>query len=158
MNEPFLLREVEAGDLPLFFQHQRDPVAVAMVAFRSRDRAEFDEHWRKILRDETVVKRTIVVDGRVAGSILSFVREGIREVGYWLDQKFWGRGIATEALRAFLFLDPARPLYAVTARFNHGSQRVLEKCGFSPCHPAPQISKAADESIAIFILPGEKVE
>jgi hypothetical protein len=35
------LRDVETGDLAFFFEHQRDPVAVAMVAFRSRDRDAF---------------------------------------------------------------------------------------------------------------------
>jgi hypothetical protein len=48
-----ILRPVEPGDLPLFFEHQRDPIAVAMVAFQSRDRAAFDQHWAKILADKT---------------------------------------------------------------------------------------------------------
>ena len=51
MKTEVLLRDVEPGDLPIFFEHQRDPVAVAMVVFRSRDKAEFDEHWAKILAD-----------------------------------------------------------------------------------------------------------
>jgi hypothetical protein len=57
------LRDVETGDLALFFEHQRDPVAVAMVAFQSRDRDEFDAHWAKLLADDTNLAKTVLVDG-----------------------------------------------------------------------------------------------
>src|SRR5215210_3778759 len=60
------LRDVEAGDLPLFFAHQRDPIAVALVAFRSRDRAAFDQHWEKLLADHSCLKKTIVVVSAVS--------------------------------------------------------------------------------------------
>jgi RimJ/RimL family protein N-acetyltransferase len=125
------LRHIEAPDLPLFFEHQRDAIAVAMVAFHSRDRAAFDQHWAKLLADETILKRTVVVDGQLAGNILSWTAEGRREVGYWIDRAFWGRGVATEALSAFLSLEQTRPLYAGAAKHNAASLRVLQKCGFT---------------------------
>lgn len=102
-----------------------------MVVFRSRDRGEFDEHWAKVLADETALKKTIVAGGQVAGNIGSFLRDGKREVGYWIDRALWGRGIVTEALSAFLCLEQTRPLYAGVARHNIASMRVLQKCGFS---------------------------
>jgi len=55
---------------------------------------------------------------------------GSREVTYWIDRAYWGRGIATAALRALLAAAPERPLYARAAADNAGSLRVLEKCGF----------------------------
>ena len=131
MNAKIELRDVEARDLALFFAHQRDPVAVAMVAFRSREAAEFAEHWKKLLADSSKLKKAIVVDGQVVGNIGSWTSEGKREIGYWIDRAFWGRGIATEALSAFLRLEPTRPLYAGVARHNAASIRVLEKCGFT---------------------------
>ncbi len=131
MKTEVLLRDVEPDDLPIFFEHQRDPVALALVVFRSRERAEFDEHWAKILADDTCLKQTIVADGQVAGNIGSFGRDGKREVGYWIDRALWGRGIMSEALAAFLRLEQSRPLYAGVAPHNVASMRVLQKCGFT---------------------------
>src|SRR3954447_3172477 len=138
------LRDVAADDLPLFFEHQRDPIAVALVAFRSRDRAGFDQHWEKLLADASCLKKTIVADGQVAGNIGSWVSDGKREIGYWLDRALWGRGIATEALAAFLRLEQTRPLHAGVATHNAASIRVQQKCGFNvlgPEEPAPSDAK-----------------
>lgn len=135
------LREVEPGDLPLFFAHQQDAEAAAMAAFKSRDRAAFDAHWAKILADETGLIRTIVVAAaesadaapceQVAGNVVSWNSDGKREIGYWIDRAYWGRGVATGAVAEFLRLERARPLYAGVAKHNAASIRVLEKCGFS---------------------------
>ncbi len=46
------LRDVAEGDLPVFFEHQRDPVANRMAGFPPRDRDAFVAHWAKILADE----------------------------------------------------------------------------------------------------------
>jgi RimJ/RimL family protein N-acetyltransferase len=153
MKPEVLLREIEPGDLPLFFEHQRDPVAVALVVFRSRERDEFDQHWAGILADDSSLKRTIVADGQVAGHIASFGRDGQREIGYWIDRTLWGRGIATAAVSAFLCLEQTRPLYAGVAPHNVGSMRVLQKCGFTLCKRAiDQEPEAAGESHLLLSL------
>jgi len=152
MKTKIQLRDVEADDLPLFFEHQRDPIAVAMVAFHSRDRAAFDEHWAKLLADDSLLKKTVIVDGRVAGNIGSWTSEGKREVGYWIDRAFWGRGVATEALSAFLCLEQTRPLYAGVAKHNVASIRVLEKCGFKLSHSLEEASNDTDASHVLLTL------
>jgi len=127
------LREVQPADLPFFFEHQRDPVAVRMAAFTAvdpDDRAAFDTHWARIMANESNLNRTIVLDGQVVGSVSSYVMEGDTEVTYWLGRDYWGRGIATAALAKFLKIQTLRPLHARAARDNPGSLRVLEKCGF----------------------------
>jgi RimJ/RimL family protein N-acetyltransferase len=154
MNQSVRLRDVEPDDLPAFFEHQRDPEAVAMVVFTSRERPAFDEHWAKILADDTNLKQTVVVDGQVAGNVTSFVREGMREVGYWLDRAYWGRGVATAALSAFLKVERRRPLYAGVARHNVGSLRVLQKCGFLLMgSPEPTSAVGEDDSFLVLTLP-----
>lgn len=118
-------------DLPIFFEHQRDPVANRMAAFPPRERDAFMTHWGSILRDASVIVRTIELDGNVAGNVVLFGFERRREVGYWIGREFWGRGVATRALSAFLQEVEERPIYAGVAETNVASIRVLEKCGFT---------------------------
>jgi RimJ/RimL family protein N-acetyltransferase len=56
------------------------------------------------------------------------------EIGYWLGVKHWGKGYATEAVRAVIdhtFTDLDCDAIHSSARVtNPASRRVLEKCGF----------------------------
>jgi RimJ/RimL family protein N-acetyltransferase len=80
----------------------------------------------------------IEVDGVAAGSIGILPQADVyrknAELGYWLGEPFWGRGIATEAVTAmvtysFQHFDLHRIFASVFER-NLASIRVLEKCGF----------------------------
>jgi [ribosomal protein S5]-alanine N-acetyltransferase len=56
------------------------------------------------------------------------------EIGYWLGEDHWGRGLATEAVRAiteyaFAHHDLCR-IYALVFEWNVASARVLEKAGY----------------------------
>jgi len=129
------LRAVIEADLPLFFEHQRDPEAATMAAFPPRDREAFMTHWHdRVLGNPESMVRTIDVDGEVAGNVVSWQpAEGERAIGYYLGRAYWGRGIATAALAAFLAShEKRRPLVAHVAEHNVASRRVLEKCGFEP--------------------------
>ncbi len=56
------------------------------------------------------------------------------EVGYWVGKQYWGNGICTKALKLLLASKhfPANEnVFAKVMAQNIGSQRVLEKCGFS---------------------------
>ena len=132
--ENLQLRAVIESDLPIFFAYHQDPGALHMAAFTAKDPADwhaFLVHWRRNLAAPTVIIRTILVDGAVAGSVLSYETDGEPEVSYWLGRKFWGRGIATTALARFLAeVSPQRPIFARVAKDNLGSRRVLEKCSF----------------------------
>lgn len=149
MNE-IKLREVRGEDIIHFYEHQLDPVARHMGAFHPPDVTDWDAfsaRWERIRADETVTVRTIVVDGDVAGNLLSYEHLGRRMVGYWLGRDFWGRGIATAALKLFLQLLPARPLYAGVAKDNAASRRVLEKCGFVICGEKRAFAEARQAEI-----------
>lgn len=131
----FQLRTVVDGDLPIFFAQQQDKDALYMAAFTAKDPtdwAAFLAHWRRSLDTPTVIVRTIVSEGEVAGSVLSYETDGQPEVSYWLGRAFWGRGLATAALARFLAdINRTRPIFARVAKDNPGSRRVLEKCGFT---------------------------
>ncbi len=82
----------------------------------------------------------IDVDGTLAGGIGYTPRTDVErvgaEVGYWLGREFWGRGVATTALRlltahAFAVNPALQRLFAVPFSSNAASARVLEKAGYT---------------------------
>jgi len=81
----------------------------------------------------------IEVEGEAAGSIAILPKEDVyrlnAETGYFLSEKYWGRGIITEALKTivkygFNTFDIIR-IYAEPYSDNYASRRALEKAGFS---------------------------
>ena len=80
----------------------------------------------------------VEVGGEAAGGIGVVpgrdVNRHTGEIGYWLGEALWNRGIATAAVRGFLpwaaeTFDLHR-IFAETFATNPASMRVLEKCGF----------------------------
>ena len=80
----------------------------------------------------------ITVDNKVVGSIGVFRQGNIHrltaELGYYIAEEYWGRGIMTEAVRqiceyVFDKSDIIR-IYAEPFAYNIASCRVLEKAGF----------------------------
>lgn len=126
------LRDVELDDLPILFEHQRDPEALALAAVPARTWDEFVTHWReRVLGDPRNRTRAILVEGVLVGYVSTWQRDHERMVAYWIDRACWGRNVASTALTTFLREEPLRPLHAEVAVHNHGSMRVLEKCGFA---------------------------
>ncbi len=78
----------------------------------------------------------IEIDGEVAGSIgFSHVQKGHKaEIGYWLAEKHWGKGIMSKAVREavrFGFEDlKLSRIFGHVYPFNKGSMGVLKKNGF----------------------------
>ena len=80
----------------------------------------------------------ITVNGKVIGSIGAFRQGNIHrqtaELGYYIAEEYWGKGIMTEAVKqlcdyVFSNTDIIR-IYAEPFAYNIGSCRVLEKAGF----------------------------
>ncbi|MPY34996.1 GNAT family N-acetyltransferase [Streptomyces adustus] len=147
------LRKVHDSDLAVFFRQMNDPESLRMAAFTPEDPADrdgFDAKWRRI-RDRELV-RTVLADGDVVGTASVYGEPGEREVTYWVDRAYWGRGIATAALRLLLAEVSERPLYARAAADNEGSLRVLRKCGFRDSARASGFAHARGEEIAEIVL------
>lgn len=80
----------------------------------------------------------ITIDGKAIGSIGAFRQGNIHrqtaELGYYIAEEYWGKGIMTEAVKqlcdyVFSYTDIIR-IYAEPFAYNIGSCRVLEKAGF----------------------------
>lgn len=85
------------------------------------------------------ITRAIVIDNHAVGSIGIFVQSDVyrksAELGYWLGEDFWNKGIMTQSIKqicdmAFNQFDIVR-IYAEPFEHNEGSRRVLEKSGFN---------------------------
>jgi len=103
--------------------------------YTTRDGKAFLKHTRE-QRPEAAF--AIAVNGEAAGGI-GFqlggdVERVSAEIGYWLGQPFWGRGIVTEALVALTAYAIATHgltrVFAVPFAWNTASCRVLEKAGY----------------------------
>jgi RimJ/RimL family protein N-acetyltransferase len=96
--------------------------------------------WLDVVVDaEPETNFAIAVNGEAVGGIGYTLQYDVdrrsAEIGYWLGEEFWGRGIATEALivvtkHAFANHDLCR-VYAHVFDWNPASARVLEKAGFA---------------------------
>ncbi len=133
-NKPDIkLRPTEISDLNTLFQFQLDKEGGYLAAFMPKDytdKTAYIKKHKKLLTDPTVNNQTIIFNNTIVGSIAKFVMQGETEITYWIDKKFWGQGIATTALHAFLKIELTRPIYGRVAFDNLGSQKVLEKCCF----------------------------
>ena len=87
---------------------------------------------------DTTYAFAIVVDGHVAGSIgvtrCNNIHSLTAELGYYIAESHWGRGIGTEAVKKtcrYIFeqTDIIR-IFAEPFAYNGPSCRVLEKAGF----------------------------
>jgi ribosomal-protein-alanine N-acetyltransferase len=93
---------------------------------------------QKKITEQPATNFCIEIDGAAVGGIGIHVGQDVHRhtatLGYWLGEKFWGRGIVTEAVAAlsdFWFENfPLRRISAEVFANNPASARVLEKAGF----------------------------
>jgi len=148
------LRPTIPADLEVFFQFQLDPVANFLAAFTAKDPADktaYMEKYTRHINDPAINNMTIISDDKIAGSVAKFVMEGDAELTYWIGRSFWGKGIATDALKKFLTIETTRPIFGRVAFDNFGSQRVLEKSGFVKVGSDKGFANARNKEIEEFI-------
>jgi ribosomal-protein-alanine N-acetyltransferase len=96
------------------------------------------EFLNRAISEQPTTKFCIEVEGVAAGGIDIRPGQDVHRqtagLGYWLGEKFWGRGIMSEVVAAFMDFCfdnfPLRRIYAEAYANNPASARVLEKAGF----------------------------
>ena len=128
------LRDVTDADLPIFFDPQRDLTYNHMAAFTHKDpddRAAFDAHWKKVLRQpgEQEPDDRLRGPGRRAHTRASPWAETARSP---TDRPPVSGAAASRRRRSARSSRSTRSarLRARAAKDNVGSLRVLAKCGF----------------------------
>jgi len=96
--------------------------------------------WLKMVTDEPRnLILAIEIDGEAAGSIGIIFKDDVyritAEIGYWLSEQHWGKGLMTEAVNllvgyVFANYPEINLIYAEIFSYNPASGKVLEKCGF----------------------------
>lgn len=84
------------------------------------------------------IVRAIVLNGEMIGTVGVFIKDDVyslsAEIGYWLAEPFWGRGIMTKCVKelcGYVFKNyEIIRIFTEIFAFNTGSKRVLEKAGF----------------------------
>ncbi len=136
-----VLREFRRGDEPSLVRHANN----RNVWINVRDTFPFPytpsdaKAWIRLASTDALNQVfAIDVDGFAVGAIGLRPGEDVHrlsaEIGYWLGEEFWNRGIATEAVKAvteyaFETLEMVR-VHAEVFEWNAASIRVLEKAGF----------------------------
>ncbi|MBC9914963.1 GNAT family N-acetyltransferase [Chitinophaga varians] len=158
-NDTILVREFLPEDLDLFLALLADPEVARYLPPNTPERyrqlfAVALEDYRKGLFSRWGIWDAVTND--FIGTCLArpFVEvPGQLEIGYTLAKAYWGRGIATtvsKALVAYCFTHTsARDVVALTHPDNIGSQKVLEKAGFSR---APHNIVRDQKEAAYFVL------
>ncbi len=114
------------------FNHLRD---VFPHPYHLEDAKEWIKNSGK---DSMMVSKAIIVNGIVAGAIgVHFFKDVMQknaEIGFWLGEQYWGKGICTKALKKmtnYTFRHyPVHRIFAEVFSNNPASGRVLEKCGY----------------------------
>lgn len=136
-----LLRDWTFDDITSLVQYADNPRIAAMMrdAFPSPYTEEDARRFIALAASPGPrIFLAIEIGGEARGGIgihlLDDVYRRSAEIGYWLSESWWGRGIATDAVRAmvpvaFETFDSVR-IQAGIFESNKASMRVLEKCGF----------------------------
>lgn len=136
----FVLRPWRPGDEEAVVRHANNRAVWLNLADRfPHPYTRSDAEWW--IRENGSIERlgfAIEIDGEPAGGIgcvqKDDVYSGTGELGYWLGETFWGRGIVSEAVSLFVpYLFDHTELIRIEAgvfAHNKASARVLEKNGF----------------------------
>lgn len=130
---PLQLTKTVAADLEDFFAFQLDEEANYLAAFTAKDpndKTAYITKYTAHMVDPNINMQTIRLEEEIVGSIARFMLGEDAGLTYWISKQYWGRGIATQALKIFLQMETIRPILAFTVFDNLGSQKVLLKNGF----------------------------
>lgn len=135
-----LFRDHTLDDLEPFCAMEADPEVRRWVggAPRTREAAErkFREVYLLLVRDRMGMWATVLKEnGQYIGYCGVYPNDGEASLGYHLARPYWGRGLATEAARAFVdfgFRELKLPrIVAMVEVGNDASKHILEKLGFA---------------------------
>ena len=138
-TERLLMRRFTVDDVPAMHRLLSDPVATRFWSTPPHETLQQTEVWVRSevesppeLSDDFVV----TLGGALIGKLGCF---RLPEIGYLFDPAMWGRGYASEAMRAFIERRRRVGSTELTADIDPGNKsslRLLARCGFRETHRA----------------------
>lgn len=139
----YMIRGYEKNDAPSIAKHANNPRIAANLkdAFPHPYTLGDAKEWLRVVRRQDPQRNFAVATASEAiGGIGLILKEDVHaknaEIGYWLGEEYWGRGIMSGIVRAFTDwafgrFDIVR-IYASVFASNPASARVLENAGYAP--------------------------
>jgi RimJ/RimL family protein N-acetyltransferase len=129
------------------------------------------EEWISLqLKKERLTNFAVEYNGRLCGGISFIPKDDIyrcsAEIGYWIGEPYWGKGIATEAVRQVMaFIQLNHPaiirVYAEVFAWNEGSEKVLQKNGFYResirRHAVIKNDRVGDDSVWVWLRQQQEI-
>lgn len=147
-TDRLLLRRATMADTVAMHAIMSDPVAMRYWSTPPHVELAETERWMASMVElDAAISDDFIVtlDGALIGKAGAW---RLPEVGYLIDPAHWGRGLATEAMTAFI--DRRRglgstELIADVDPRNAASLKLMERCGFVETHRATGTWQVGDE-------------
>ena len=142
LGEKYQIRSFSGDDVPSLAHHANNP----KIARNLRDSfpclySESDaQEWVEYVNNQTLETHFAIALGKDAIGVIGLELHGgmyakLAEIGYWLGEPYWGRGVATQALQTFtnyaLTTYELMLIFAIVIESNSASIRVLEKANYT---------------------------
>ena len=148
-----ILRHFKADDAQEMFDNwANDPEVTKYMTWNPHENVDVTKQiiniWLKEYDNPNTHRFAITIkdNGELIGSIdVARYINGKPEIGYCLSRKHWNKGYMTEAFTAFIkYLNNLgfKELLIEAVAENIGSNRVIEKCGFTFTHKETKIASA----------------
>ena len=144
-TERLLLRKIRKEDAePMFRNWASDPEVTKYMTWNPHENIEVTKtiinHWLEEEKNPKTIRFFITLKNsdEPIGSIdvVDYIN-GVPEIGYCLSRKYWNQGYMTEALKSFIHFLGKKGYKEIVIEAdvrNIGSNKVIEKCGFSFTH------------------------
>ena len=166
-TQRLVLRKIERTDLADVHDYASNPAVSKYLLWYYHTSMAYTKKYLKYI-DKMYKKATfydwgIVFEGKLIGTVgFSSIDQlnNAAEIGYVLNQKYWGRGIAAEAVKKILAFGFERLLLdrieAVFISDNVQSRRVLDKCGLHIYKNGIMTVKGQKQNIEIYSVTKEE--
>ncbi len=141
LSNGFVIRNFLYGDASGLSRNGDNPnVAINQrECFPNPYTIEMARNWIQYVRDNEAGTRFVIANNKEAiGEIGIVIQPDVHrysgEIGFWIGESYWGKGLMTQALdwmvdHCFQELGLKR-IFADVVEYNIASQKVLQKCGF----------------------------